>query len=116
MPNMRGFESIRLFHERAPKIPLIAVSGVAFGELDSAGPDFLRLAARLGATRCLRKPFKPSTLLGVIDDCLSQAEPHRRYVATVGALGEPQRDDGVESKDWKSKSETRGTSLNHASS
>ena len=115
MPNMRGFESIRLFHERAPKIPLIAISGGAFDDLDTAGPDFLRLAASLGATRCLRKPFKPSTLLGVIDDCLSQAEPHRRYVVALGALGEPQGDDGVEHKDWKSKSETQGTRLNHAS-
>src|SRR3954471_23270466 len=30
MPHMRGFESIRLFHERAPEIPLIAMSGYAF--------------------------------------------------------------------------------------
>jgi CheY-like chemotaxis protein len=115
MPNMRGFESIRLFHERAPKVPLIAISGGAFGDVDATGPDFLRLAAKLGATRCLRKPFKPSTLLGVIDDCLSQAEPHQRFVVALGALGEPQDDDGVERKDWKSKSETQGTRLNHAS-
>jgi DNA-binding response OmpR family regulator len=27
MPHMRGFESIRIFHERAPAIPLIAMSG-----------------------------------------------------------------------------------------
>src|ERR1700739_3512103 len=26
MPDMRGFESIRLFHQRAPTIPLIAMS------------------------------------------------------------------------------------------
>jgi CheY-like chemotaxis protein len=30
MPHMRGFESIRIFHERAPTIPLIAMSGYAF--------------------------------------------------------------------------------------
>src|SRR5258705_2314581 len=30
MPHMRGFESIRLFHERAPEIPLIAMSRYAF--------------------------------------------------------------------------------------
>jgi CheY-like chemotaxis protein len=115
MPNMRGFESIRLFHERAPKTPLIAISGGAFGDLDTTGSDFPRLATRLGATRCLRKPFKPSTLLGVIDNCLSQSEPHRRYVVALGALGEPQGGDGVERKDWKPKSETQGTRLNHAS-
>ena len=29
MPHMRGFESIRIFHERAPTIPLIAMSGLS---------------------------------------------------------------------------------------
>jgi DNA-binding response OmpR family regulator len=32
------------------------------------------MALSLGATRCLRKPFRPATLLGVIDECLSDAE------------------------------------------
>jgi DNA-binding response OmpR family regulator len=44
------------------------------------------VATRLGATRCLRKPFKPGTLLTVIDECLSESEPHRRHVATLGAI------------------------------
>lgn len=30
MPHMRGFESVRIFHERAPAVPLIAMSGYAF--------------------------------------------------------------------------------------
>src|SRR5664279_3284269 len=30
MPNMRGFESIRVFHDHAPTVPLIAISGYAF--------------------------------------------------------------------------------------
>jgi CheY-like chemotaxis protein len=83
MPRMRGFESIRMFHERAPSVPLIAISGFAFSELNSTTPDVLRMALRLGATRCLRKPFRPDTLLRVIDECLSEAEPYRRYVATL---------------------------------
>jgi len=86
MPNMRGFESIRRFHERAPTVPLIAISGSAFSALDAPSPDFLRMAVRLGATRCLRKPFKPTTLLGVMDECLSEAEPHRRNIATLTAV------------------------------
>jgi len=32
MPNMRGFESIRVFHRRVPTVPLIAISGYAFFE------------------------------------------------------------------------------------
>jgi len=95
MPNMRGFESIRVFHNHAPTVPLIAISGYAFSGLEASSPDFVRMAVGLGATRCLRKPFRPTTLLGVIDECLSEAEPHRRYVATLttvaNALSEPQR-------------------------
>src|SRR5450432_3058006 len=86
MPNMRGFESIRVFHDYAPTVPLIAISGYAFAGSESSGPDFVRMAVRLGATRCLRKPFRPTTLLSVIDQCLSEAEPHRRYVATLAAV------------------------------
>ena len=74
MPHMRGFESIRIFHERAPAIPLIAMSGYAFANLDTPAPDFLRMALELGATRCLRKPFTPVALLTVINECLAEAK------------------------------------------
>ena len=94
MPNMRGFESIRVFHDHAPSIPLIAISGYAFSGPGASNPDLPRMALRLGATRCLRKPFKPTTLLGVIDECLSEAEPHRRHIAAMAeatnARSEPQ--------------------------
>src|ERR1700759_4430574 len=63
MPPMRGFESIRIFHERAPSIPLVAMSGYAFAASASPSPDFLRMALELGAARCLRKPFTPEPLL-----------------------------------------------------
>jgi CheY-like chemotaxis protein len=85
MPHMRGFESIRVFHNHAPAVPLIAISEYAFSG-EASSPDFLRMALKLGATRCLRKPFRPTTLLSVIDQCLSEAEPHRRYVATLAAV------------------------------
>jgi CheY-like chemotaxis protein len=73
MPHMRGFESIRIFHERAPLVPLIAMSGYAFANLDSPAPDFLRMALELGAARCLRKPFTPGALLAVVNECLAEA-------------------------------------------
>jgi CheY-like chemotaxis protein len=81
MPHMRGFESIRLFHERAPTIPLIAMSGYAFANLDSPAPDFLRMALELGAARCLRKPFTPAALLTVINECLAEAHARLPGVA-----------------------------------
>ena len=73
MPHMRGFESIRIFHERAPTVPLIAMSGYAFANLDSSAPDFLRMALELGAARCLRKPFTPAALLTAVNECLAEA-------------------------------------------
>jgi CheY-like chemotaxis protein len=72
MPHLRGFESIRIFHERAPAIPLVAMSGYAFADTTSPSPDFLSMALEAGATRCLRKPFTPDTLLAVIQECLAQ--------------------------------------------
>jgi CheY-like chemotaxis protein len=81
MPHMRGFESIRIFHERAPTIPLIAMSGYAFANLNSPAPDFLRMALELGASRCLRKPFTPMALLTVINECLAEAQS--RFASVV---------------------------------
>lgn len=83
MPHMRGFESIRIFHERAPTVPLIAMSGYAFANLDSPAPDFLRMALELGAARCLRKPFTPMALLTVINECL--AETRSGFADAAGA-------------------------------
>jgi DNA-binding response OmpR family regulator len=73
MPHMRGFESIRIFHERAPSVPLIAMSGYAFANLNAPAPDFLRMALELGASHCLRKPFTPDALVAVINECLAEA-------------------------------------------
>ena len=73
MPHMRGFESIRIFHERAPTVPLVAMSGYAFANLDSPAPDFLCMALEFGATRCLRKPFTPGALFAVVNECLAEA-------------------------------------------
>jgi CheY-like chemotaxis protein len=70
MPHMRGFEAIRVFHERAPEIPLIAMSGYAFGSFDTPSPDFFRMTLELGASVCLRKPFTPGALLAAVNECL----------------------------------------------
>jgi CheY-like chemotaxis protein len=74
MPHMRGFESVRVFHRRAPTVPLIAISGYVFAEQRMPVPDFLHMALEFGATRCLRKPFTPRTLLTLIDTCLLESE------------------------------------------
>jgi CheY-like chemotaxis protein len=76
MPHMRGFESIRVFHERAPDIPLIAMSGYAFAHFDAPSPDFLKMTIELGATICLRKPFTPAALLAAVNDCIAKSSPN----------------------------------------
>src|SRR5260370_16970562 len=40
MPHMRGFESIRVFHERAPPTPLIAISALPFPNPTPPSPHF----------------------------------------------------------------------------
>ncbi|WP_426434033.1 response regulator [Bradyrhizobium genosp. P] len=77
MPHMRGFEAIRVFHERAPDIPVIAMSGYAFANADRA-PDFLRMTIELGASACLRKPFTPQALIAAINDCLAKSPSSAR--------------------------------------
>ena len=72
MPEMRGFESVRVFHQRTPGVPLIAISGYAFAQHTAPAPDFLRMAIELGATRCLRKPFTPAALLAVVGESLAE--------------------------------------------
>jgi CheY-like chemotaxis protein len=76
MPHMRGFESIRIFHERAPDIPIVAMSGYAFANTERA-PDFLRMTLELGAAQCLRKPFTPEALLATVRECLGGAASAR---------------------------------------
>ena len=81
MPHMRGFESIRVFHERAPSVPLIAMSGYAFANADAPAPDFLRMALEFGATRCLRKPFTSIALMTVINECLAESRSRHSGIA-----------------------------------
>jgi CheY-like chemotaxis protein len=71
MPHMRGFESVRIFHERRPDVPIIAMSGYAFANTERA-PEFLRMTIELGAACCLRKPFTPNALLTAVNECLTK--------------------------------------------
>jgi CheY-like chemotaxis protein len=78
MPHMRGFESIRMFHERMPEVPIVAMSGYAFANTERA-PDFLRMTIELGAACCLRKPFTPNALLTAINECLTKPTASARF-------------------------------------
>ena len=70
MPHMRGFESVRMFRERRPDVPVVEMSGYAFANAERA-PDFLRMTIELGAACCLHKPLTQDALLTVVNQCIT---------------------------------------------
>ncbi len=72
MPDMDGLEIIKSFRERAPSLPIVAMSGYRFHHAMSSSPDFLDMAIKLGATYRLRKPFGPGQLKAAIDACFPE--------------------------------------------
>jgi CheY-like chemotaxis protein len=64
MPDIDGLETIRIFRDSAPEVPVIAMSGYAMrGETT---PGFFRQALELGAAVCLCKPFEGRELIEAI--------------------------------------------------
>lgn len=78
MPGMDGLETIKGFRERAPTVPIVAMSGFRFRSSIAPAPDFLAMAAKLGARYCLRKPFGPQQLMAAINACLGESLPSGR--------------------------------------
>jgi CheY-like chemotaxis protein len=63
MPQKDGLEAIMSLRKQQPDVKIIAMSG--------APEDvFLDSAAGLGASRVLRKPFRPAELLDIVRDLL----------------------------------------------
>ena len=74
MPGMDGLETMRLIHQRQPRIPIIVISGRPVVPELGTEPDYLAMATKLGAVCSLPKPFKPATLLATVANCLEAAE------------------------------------------
>jgi DNA-binding response OmpR family regulator len=70
LADIDGLETIRKFRKLYPDMPIIATSGLMFPATTTNPPDFLAMAAKLGAAGSLRKPFAPGELLNLLRACL----------------------------------------------
>jgi len=73
IPEMDGLKIIKRFRERMPAVPIIAMTGFRFRNSMAPTLDFLGMAAQLGATYCLRKPFTLQQLIAAINSCFDPA-------------------------------------------
>jgi CheY-like chemotaxis protein len=67
IPKANGLEIIARFRQQAPEAPIVAMSGFRFRDSMHADLDFLAMAAKRGATFCLRKPFGAEQLMEAIN-------------------------------------------------
>ena len=82
MPGMDGYQAIKEFRRIDPAIQIIAMSGVMFRESSGGiAPDFVGMAAKLGATRSLHKPFKPAELIEAVRACVQARPPQEEAQA-----------------------------------
>ena len=63
---INGADVIRTLRERAPNLPVVAISGVT-------ALDFLSASPELANVVCLQKPFRPTELLKAIADATDAA-------------------------------------------
>jgi len=52
-------------------VPLIAISGYSFAHLATPSHELLAMSLQYGATRYLRKPFTPKTLIDMVESVLA---------------------------------------------
>ncbi|HWE75179.1 MAG TPA: response regulator [Stellaceae bacterium] len=64
MPDMDGFELLRILQRRSAPIPVVTLSG---GDRRGHGDFFLRCTRLLGAVATLRKPLHVDALLVILD-------------------------------------------------
>jgi DNA-binding NarL/FixJ family response regulator len=67
MPDKEGIETIMAIRRDKPELKIIAMSGGGRGDKSS----YLELAALLGASRTLSKPFSPQVLRDAVNDVLA---------------------------------------------
>jgi CheY-like chemotaxis protein len=77
MPDMDGLETLRLFRQSRPNMPIVAVAGsvslFAYRDSPEAPPDYLSMATKLGAVTAVQKPFHPRQLLQPVQQSIGAA-------------------------------------------
>lgn len=75
MPEVEGMEFIRAVRRLQPDVPIIVMTGGSQRSVPSQeGVDhYLQVAKHFGSTKTLAKPFSPSRLLALIDECLARS-------------------------------------------
>ena len=77
MPEMDGLETIRALRRRCPDLPIITVSGAIslfdYRDTMEPPPDYLAMAAELGAVASVAKPFQPRDLLRAVRESIGIA-------------------------------------------
>lgn len=81
MPEMDGFETLRAVKDRAPDLPVVAISADRRWPA-MPSPDFLEMAVALGATAGLRKPLDLQALKALVARCLGAGGATAPGVAT----------------------------------
>lgn len=73
LPDISGLEIIAELRRRSPLMPIIAISGFIFRDSMNPVLDYLGLAAKAGASVCLRKPFAFPQLIAAVRTSLTPA-------------------------------------------
>jgi len=66
MPNIDGVKLIKSLRERAPDLPIIAMSGVMLNESQRTALEFLPKLPGMSDIVCLQKPFRSVELLRAV--------------------------------------------------
>lgn len=67
MPGIDGVTLIKALRERAPTLPIIAMSGVLLKDSQHTALEYLPNLPGLSGVVCLQKPFRPPELVKAID-------------------------------------------------
>ncbi len=100
MPEMDGFELLRVIHRGFPMMPVITLSG---GGSRLSGDFFLDCTERLGAVAALKKPLDVFTLMTLLDRWAPLSDEfdakNEKTSAARAAIGDVPSDDSTQEKE-----------------